>query len=127
MKPNSKHVSDLVQAYILSCIDVSDYTEDTNPDTKTKLELVYKEFDRVALYPNNIRYHKTVQACFIDWLLGMPGIINIEVYNSVILGLMSSWGLPLPANKDESDGIELFYYLIYMNFNRLCRKHKANI
>ena len=127
-RTNSKQVKTAIQSYILNCIDTE--FQDEVPENATipeQLNFICSEFKRVAGFKNNISYHKTYQKCFIDWFQGMPSYFNIEVYNSDILELMASFGLPLPSNKDESDGIELFNNLIFINFVDLCKKYKNEV
>lgn len=125
MKTNSKEVKAKVQAYIIDCLDNSGYP-DCKDDLQSKLTLVCEEFKSAAVYGNNIKRLGTWQAVFIDWLMGLPSSLSIEYYTREILELMASWGLPLPANKTEQDGEQLYRYLIYTNFLDLCKKYKIN-
>lgn len=122
LKTNSKQVKQAVQSYILECIDISGHP-DCGEDIQSKLKLICEEFKHAAAYKNNILRLKTWQAVFIDWLMGAPSAFSIEYYADGILKIMASWGLPLPANKDEQDGENLFRYLIFSNFVQLCNKN----
>ena len=124
-RTNSKEVKAAIQAYIISTIDTSGFTGHDGT-LKTSLEIIAAEFKRVALFDNNIRYHKTYQACFIDWLQGLPSCINIDYMNYRILELMESFGLPLPANKEETDGIDLFFALIYREYLSICKQNSVS-
>ena len=125
MKTNSKEVKTKVQQYIIDCLDNSAYPE-YGDDIKSKLTLVCDEFKSAAVFANNIKRLKTWQSVFIDWLMGAPSALSIEYYTKEILDLMASWGLPLPTNKTEQQGEDLFRYLIYVNFLDLCKKHNVN-
>ncbi|MEO6306174.1 MAG: hypothetical protein ABIP51_23705 [Bacteroidia bacterium] len=126
MTTNSIFVKIPVQNYIINCLSTDGY--DTPSDTlKEKLQLVFDEFKNAAIFPNNIKRLGTYQACFIDWLNGAPSVLSIELYTHKIMDIMASWGLPLPANKDEMDGVNLFHYLIYREFMNLCKKNKVEI
>jgi len=127
MKTNCKLVKTLIQSYILDCIDTSEYPE-VKTDIKNQLSFIVDEFYRVAMYDNNIRRLKgNYQELFIDWLSGLPSYFNIEYRNYQILELMSSFNLPLPANKEKYEGVKLFYYLIYREFLTLLKKHDLTI
>jgi hypothetical protein len=125
LKTNSKQVKTAVQNYIIECLDNSGYPE-CKDDIKSKLELVCDEFKNAAVFENNIKRLGTWQAVFIDWLGGLPSALSIEYYTKEILSLMASFGLPLPENKTEQEGEDLFRYLIYSNFLDLCKKHKVD-
>ena len=125
LKTNSKQVKTAIQQYIIDCLDNSGYP-DCKDDIASKLTLVCEEFKSAAVFANNIKRLGTWQAVFIDWLGGLPSALSIEYYTKEILELMASWGLPLPANKTEQDGVNLFHYLIYANFLDLCKKHKVD-
>jgi hypothetical protein len=126
VKTNSKEVKTAVQKYIIDCIDTSDFEGHIEGDTKNDLQIIADEFKRVALYPNNLRNLGSYQACFIDWLQGLPSCINIDYMTYRQLEILESLGLPLPANKDKMDGVNLFYYLIFREFSALCRKYKVS-
>ena len=126
MRTNNKVVRDAIKKYVLSCIDTSDYNEHTG-ELIDSLNIIKSEIERCAFYPNNLRKLKTYQACFIDWLHGLPGCLNIEFRNYEILELMKSFSLPLPANNDETDSINLFYYLVYREFSAICKANKVNL
>ena len=127
MKTNYKLVKTLIQSYILDCIDTSEYPE-VKTDIKNQLSFIVDEFYRVAMYDNNIRRLKgNYQELFIDWLSDLPSYFNIEYRNYQILELMSSFNLPLPANKEQYEGVKLFYFLIYREFLALLKKHELTI
>lgn len=127
LRTNSKQVKTAIQEYILNSIDTESEGElPVNSSITDQLTFICQEFKRVAGHKGNIAFHKTYQKCFIDWFQGMPSYFNIEIYNDEILKLMSSFGLPLPSNKDESDGVELFNNLIFINFIDLCKKYKVD-
>jgi len=125
VRTNSKEVKTAIQNYILSAID-TDGQFNHELSIEDQLTFICSEFKRVAGYKNNIKHHGTYQQCFIDWFQGMPSYFNIEVYNTEILLLMASFGLPLPDNKDESEGVQLFNNLIFINFVDLCKKFKVD-
>lgn len=125
MKTNSKQVKAAIQQYIIDSLDNSCHPE-SGDDLTSKLTLVCDEFKSAAVFANNIKRYGTWQAVFIDWLMGLPSCLSIEYYTKEILELMASWGLPLPVNKTEQDGEDLYRQLIYVNFLDLCKKHKVN-
>ena len=127
MKTNCKEVKTKIQSYIIDCIDTSGYPE-IETDLKNQLTFIVTEFHRVNCYPVNMqRYKGNYQKLFTDWLSRITFYFNIEYRNYEILELMASFGLPLPANKEEGQGIELFFYLIYREFLYLLKKHNLTI
>ena len=125
MRTNNKQVKAAIQKYIIDSLDNSVFP-DCKDDLASKLTLVCEEFKSAAVFANNIKRCGTWQAVFIDWLMGSPSSLSIEYYTKEILELMAAWGLPLPANKTEQQGEELYRSLIYVNFLDLCKKNKVN-
>lgn len=125
MRTNSKEVKAAIQKHIIDCLDNSGYPN-CGDDLTSKLVLVCEEFKNASVFANNIKRLGDWQAVFIDWLGGLPSSLSIEYYTKEILELMASWGLPLPANKTEQDGEQLYRSLIYINFLDLCKKNKVN-
>ena len=127
MKTNCKEVKTALQSYIIDCIDTTEYPE-IKTDLKNQLTFIVDEFHRVNCYPVNMqRYKGNYQALFTDWHSGLPSYFNIEYRNYAILELMASFGLPLPSDKDETDGINLFYHLVYREFLTLLKKNGLTI
>lgn len=125
-RTNSKQVQTAIRNYIIESIDCTD-CDNKYKTLPEQLAYICSEFKRVAGYRNNILFHKTYQKCFIDWFQGLPSYFNISVYtHEIVHELMPSFGLPLPANKDEQDGVELFNNLIYVNFLALCKNNGIN-
>jgi len=118
MKTNSKEVKQAVQAYIMSCIDFSNYGKG---NTIANCLEAYKSESAP------LRRNESIQEHFIYFLNGLPSWLSIEYYNHAILELMASWGLPLPKNKDEQDGIDLYHYLIFREFCALLKKEGLSI
>lgn len=124
-RTTSKEVKTKIQDYVLSCVSTEDFTEHDGT-LKTSLEIICSEFKRVACYENNIKNLKTYQAAFIDWIWGLPTCFQVDYTNYEILDKMASFGLPLPTNKEESQGIDLFTYLVFREFVAVCTKNKVN-
>jgi len=123
IRTNSKQVKQAIQEYIIGCIDTEPY--DFDPEIlnlKAKLELV------TATYREEKHRDKgNLQDLFIEWLQGLPSILNIDFEYYKILELMENeWGLKKPENKTLSDSSELFYKLIYREFLTLCKNHKVD-
>lgn len=119
MRTNDRRVCEKIQAYIQESIESarsSDY-----PDLD--ILQVAADFERVAYYPANFAHFKhNRQAMFKDWMQGLPSVLPMDYTNYGILRVMESFGLPLPEGKDEEEGIELFYKLIYREFCRMLKK-----
>ena len=124
MRTTRKEVKTAVQSHILDCINNEDFDiEDSEID---KLKLLRDEFNRVAVYPNNLQRFKTYQGCFIDYLNGAP--MHFLIYNHEILEEMeNNWHLPKPENKDISDSVNLYHALIFREFNVLLKKHDLEL
>ena len=119
MRTTNKIVTDKIRAYIQDSIDGARSSDYPGLD----ILQVAAEFKRVAFFGNNIRRHNgNMQAIFKDWMQGLPSVLPMDYTNYDIIQVMESFGLPLPANKDEQDGIELFYWLIYREFCKMLRK-----
>ena len=58
---------------------------------------------------------------------GLPSCLSIEFSNYGILGKMAEFGLPLPANKDEEQGIDLYYNLIFREFVAILKENKLKL
>lgn len=115
-----------MQAHLLDCIDTREFNQHDGT-LKTSLQIICEEFKRVALYDyNKQRYHGNYQGMFIDWLQGLPSCFEVEFTNHGILQKMAAIGLPLPANKDESQGIDLYHYLVFREFISLCKKNEVD-
>lgn len=121
MKTNSKQVKEAIQKYIVECFNTEEF-EDHDGTTKKSIEIVLTDFARVALYKNNLHNLKSYQACFVDWIMGLPHALAIEFRTFAILELMAGFGLPLPEGKEEVDGEELFRNLIYLNLIDMAKR-----
>lgn len=126
LRTNSKEVKEKIQKYILECIDLSEQNCNDDSD-KGKIQFLYDEFKRVSIFPYNLQYFKTYQRCFMDFCQGLPSYFNIEFYDNAILEQMSNFGLPLPENKTNEQGIQLYYDLLYINFMDLCKKYNVKV
>lgn len=65
------------------------------------------------------------QEAFIEWLKGLPSELNVDYMNDVIVETYRSWfkaiGESQKKMKEEKE-IEWFYYLIFREFQTLCKK-----
>ena len=77
-----------VMDYLKDCIDSSDYQEKESTTLKEDLECLLSEFQRVALYTNNIMRISRRKA-FKDYLLGLPSNINIPFYYNDMFNLLA--------------------------------------
>ena len=119
MRTTNKQVIDKIRAYIQHSIDSARSADYPDLD----ILQVAADYKRVAHYPANLaRFKHNQLAMFKDWMQGLPSILPMDYTNYDILQVMTSWGLPLPADKDESDAVELFYWLIFREFNKLLKQ-----
>ena len=118
-----------VYPYILDSIDFSDY--DINPESeKDKLQEVFNQFKRTAIYDNNLRRFKyNLTDIFADYLMGLPSFLNLAFTNYEILQLAKSWkSIPEDATEKQEDKIISNYYnFMAVNFFKLFRKYKINM
>tara|TARA_R100001244_G_scaffold54060_1_gene46806 strand:- start:2839 stop:3228 length:390 start_codon:yes stop_codon:yes gene_type:complete len=124
MRTTRKEVKNAVQAHILDCVNCEDFEiEDTEHE---KVKLIRDEFNRVAVYPHNLHRFKNYQGCFTDYLNGAP--MHFLIYNHEILEEMeNNWHLPQPENKDISDSVNLYHYLIFRELNTLLKRHDLEL
>lgn len=129
MKTTAKQVTSAIQAYIVESIEVSGYGVNKDvSELKNGLQIIVSEFQHAAIYDNNLkRFKHNYQAIFKDWMQGLPSCLSIEFSNYGILEKMAQFGLPLPANKTEEEGIELYYYLIYRELLKLLKANNIDI
>lgn len=119
MKTTNKQVVDKIRAYIQESIDSARSSDYPGLD----ILQVAADFKRVAHYPANFaRFQHSQQAMFRNWMQGLPSILPMDYTYHDILQTMVAWGLPLPANKDDSDAVELFYWLIFREFTKMLQK-----
>ena len=125
MRPDYKGT---VYPYLLNAIDFSDY--DANPETEQeKLQELFNEFNRVAVYKFNLQKFGNYQDMFADWLQGLPGMFNIPFSNYDILQLAEKWrSLPENATEKQEDKILNNYYnFMSANVFKLFRKYKITM
>lgn len=119
MRTTNKQVTSKIRAYIQESIDSARSSDYPGLD----ILQVAADFKRVAYYPANLaRFKHNRQAMFKDWMQGLPSILPMDYTNYDILQVLTAWGLPLPANRDDSDAAELFYWLIFREFCRMLKK-----
>lgn len=126
MRTNSKEVRMAVQKYVIDSLSTQDF-DGHNGTIEASIEIVWNEFKRVALYPNNLRKLTTYQNCFMDWLQGLPSCLSVGFSDYDIDNFLTSIGLPQPTNKNSLDSAVLYYYLIYREFLALAKKHKITL
>ena len=117
-----------VYPYIFDCIDFSDY--DINPETeKEQLQEVFNEFNRVAVYPNNLKRFGNYQLMFADYLMGLPSNFNVDFENYKILKIAKKWGsIPEEATEKQEDKIlSNWWNFIASNTFKLFRKYKIDM
>ena len=126
---NAKNVKldNLAKAYILDCLTIPDAEGDHS--TREVLEWHYREFQRVANHPYNLRRFPNQVDRLADYLQGLPSGFDIAFDNCDILELARQWG-SLPENATEKQEYKIlnnYWRFIANKFFQLCRKHGVDI
>jgi len=125
MKTNTTFVRAQVRGYILESIDSDEYEVVTTTE-KEKIKFLIDTFKKEYLYPENLRYYKTTENVFINWLLGLPSCFNIEFTNYDIIQRCKVWGVDVSTPKKEDNCIKNFRYIILREIKALCKKHEIH-
>lgn len=105
-----KELTAIIDAYLLNAIKDSDtilaeYGDIANTD-KERVNWVMADFKRVANFPHNIHKFPNQQDRFADYLMGLPGVIDIEYRNHAIIEIAVKWGSLAPnASEAKQDKI----------------------
>jgi len=107
LNTNSINLLDKFKIYVSSSLDTTDYTGSNN-SVKDSLKILLDEFQRGALYRNNIlRIGR--RNCFKDYLLGLPSLLNIHFYYFDMYELFKSFS-GVDVTQFETDVISDLYY-----------------
>lgn len=128
MRTTRKEVTTKIREYILQNLGVpSDYgVEGYQDNDHDKLRWLRDDFNRVAIHPNNLRRLGTYDACFVDFLQGLPSAFNYNCWVYQAVDTLESWGLPQPENKDDIDSFDLYNHLITREFKKLLKIHSLD-
>lgn len=100
-RKNSQKLLDKIEPYILDAINPEYYDEEAE-SVKDKLLFVHRTFHTEYVYPENLQRYKTYVELMAQWLIGLPGSVNIEFRNHRILELGHEWGfLPEEPTEDQ--------------------------
>lgn len=89
---NRKDRNALINQYILSCIDGSDYGVKTETD-KEKISFVFDCFLNEYCFKDNLKRYGSYQSLFANWLMGLPSSINIDFENYAIIEKLKDFRL----------------------------------
>ena len=121
---------DVVRQYIIDCIDLDGY-EGNFPGLSSKVAKVAQLVQEDAFYHDELkRFNGNHCASFRHCMDGLPSYLTLSPYpdyTSPILAKMAEFGLPLPENKEEEDGVELYWTIVYNAFKALCAEFKINL
>lgn len=114
--------------YILSCIDSEGYDIVTNTDVE-KLQFLADTFQSEYASKENLRYYKSYQNMFANWLMGLPSCFNIEFRNYYIIEIAKQWNsIPMDATEKQEDKIISNWFLFIANHTeQLCRANKIEL
>jgi hypothetical protein len=125
MRTTKKEFKAVIQEHILN--SVLDEGYDT---LKDQLQAVIEEFKN-CYGPYEQKRKPNLQEAFIDWSLGLPTVFNIEYRNFEITELVKSWftacGETYKEPKDDEKTYNLYYWLVYREFNTLLKKNGLSL
>jgi len=120
MNINNNKVREAAKKYVLDSIDLSGYADVKAETDKEKLKFVVEEFNRIAIYPYNLQYHKNnYMNIFIDFIQGLPSFLNIDTENHKIIELLKSFGAEKCSERPTEISTKKFNELIYFAFYSL--------
>ena len=118
-----------VMPYYRSIIDVEALTDYGNKPLEDDSEKAI--FQRLAeTYWQEVGKWRTKQPganyqdCFIEWLQGLPSVLNLAFYNNEILMLAKEWGsIPIDATERQEDKIiDNWWRFSSMQLSKLARR-----
>ena len=131
---NRKNLELKKQAYVMSCIYCTGYSDETGEfeltglTDKQKLQYVYDNFKSEAFNDYNMRKFKNNKTDIIaDHLMGLPSYLNIEFRNFNILEIGKKWGYDLSAEKKEQNFINNWFKVCAFKFVQLCEKYEVSL
>jgi len=114
--------------YILECINGESYNVDLKTDVD-KLKFLAQCFNSEYNCKANLRYYKSFQNMFANWLMGLPSSFNVEFRNYYILEIAVKWE-SLPTNYTEKQAdkiIDTWFQFIACKTEQLCRKNGVTL
>lgn len=124
---NRTQRNEVINAYILGCIDSDGYDVTTTTD-KEKVQFLIDTFNKEYNHAENKRYygHNNTQRIFTEWCKGLPSCFNIEFTNYDILQLGAKWGmLDSTASESKKDTfINNYWNGLYMAVKRVAKLNK---
>lgn len=97
LRSTKKEVKEKIRAYILDCMDFSNYIgyegyPDKEPEMWQDRVLLCRDIFRAEyVYPNNIRRYGSEWGCFKEWLCGVPSALNIEFCYCDVRRVVRDW------------------------------------
>jgi hypothetical protein len=107
--------------------------EDYYTELPFQLAQVVEEF---TSYANRyeLKMYGSYQACFKNFIQGMPSCLYITCYNDEILETYKSWFTNIDVDykepvkdRDIEKTYDLFYYFIFREFKTLCKKNGVEV
>ena len=113
-----------VQQYIIDCIYSDGYEVETETDIE-KLTFLAKTFQSEYCFTSNLKYYKSFQNMFANWLMGLPSCFNVEFRNYYIIEIAKKWqSIPENATEKQEDRIiENWFLFIAHHTEMMCRKN----
>lgn len=120
LKTNCKKVNDFVKAFIVDHYTPENYNVEITDDFKKICQNIWDIF--ISERGNEIKRFKTYQNLFIDYLQGLPSIIDTDYYYQYscndLLGDLLEQTEKEKAKYSESQSEYLFSYLIFKQITK---------
>jgi hypothetical protein len=121
-RTQSAQIDKLAKAYILQCIDGSNYgiVFSTEAD---KIKFLADTFKKE--YGHHLRYYKSWQITLANWIMGLPSSFNIDFKNYRIIEIAKEWGSisKNATDKQEDKILDNWYNFIAAKTMQLFSKH----
>ena len=125
IRTSSNEFKEIIKRYFISCVDFSDYDDNTPNTEKEKLNEVYNTFLKEFWHDENKRYYSNNKyTAFADWLAGLPSCFTIDFTYYDILRLGREWNT-IPeymTEKKEDDICQNWFKFITLHFFRTLEK-----
>ena len=131
IKSTCKEFKEAVQNYIIDCLgpvwDGKNQEENDEAPVNEKLQNVVNCFNSwyCPFYKKN---YPNIQEAFKQFLQGLPDCLNIEYDYYSIHEIVKGWFKQTEEEASKyniADTEKLYYWYIYREFCRLCKKYKV--
>jgi hypothetical protein len=122
MRTTKKEFKNQIQEHIIKCLSTDQYTE-----LHFQLNEVVEAFKN-WYSPYEQKRFPNRQEAFQDWLMGLPSELSVEYTNYGISETLKSWFENCGETyKEQKDELKFYTYLIYREFQSLCKQNKITL